>query len=112
VDISCRGLFSSIEDLCKRAVALDNNTILKQEFEERMWIAAKLRDGKTAPFGVGWIVADHNGEWATGHSGGSALSDIVRLPKRKVTAIVLTNQLELRAFLTMKVLDLYLKYKK
>lgn len=106
------GLFSSIEDLCKWAVALDNNTMLKPEFEEKMWTAAKLRDGKTAPFGVGWIVADHNGELATGHSGGPALSDIVRLPKRKITAIVLTNQLELRPFLTMKVLDLYLKYKK
>jgi CubicO group peptidase (beta-lactamase class C family) len=106
------GLFSSIEDLCKWAVALDNNTILKPEFAEKMWTAAKLRDGKTAPFGVGWIVADHNGELATGHSGGPALSDIVRLPKRKITAIVLTNQLELRPFLTMKVLDLYLKYKK
>jgi CubicO group peptidase (beta-lactamase class C family) len=106
------GLFSSIEDLCKWVVALDKNTILKPEFQDRMWTAAKLRDGKTAPFGVGWIVADHNGELATGHSGGPALSDIVRLPKRKITAIVLTNQLELRPFLTMKVLDLYLKYKK
>ncbi|HZI53543.1 MAG TPA: serine hydrolase domain-containing protein [Chitinophagaceae bacterium] len=105
------GLFSSIGDLCKWIVALDKNTILKPEFTERMWTAAKLRDEKTSPFGVGWIVAEHNGELATGHSGGPALSDIVRLPKRKVTAIVLTNQMELRPFLTMKVLDLYLKHK-
>jgi CubicO group peptidase (beta-lactamase class C family) len=106
------GLFSSIEDLSKWAVALDNHSLLKPGIEERMWTAAKLRDGKDAPFGVGWIVAEHNGEKATGHSGGPALADIVRLPQRKITAIVLTNQLELRPFLTMRVLDLYLKYKK
>lgn len=106
------GLFSSIEDLSKWAVALDKNTFLKPEIVEQMWTAAKTRDGKTSPFGVGWIVADHNGEKATGHSGGPALADIVRLPERKITAIVLTNQMELRPFLTMKVLDLYLKYKK
>lgn len=105
------GLFSSIEDLSKWAVALDKHTLLKPEVQERMWTAAKLRDGKDAPFGVGWIVAEHNGEKATGHSGGPALADIVRLPHRKVTAIVLTNQLELRPFLTMKVLDLYLQHK-
>jgi CubicO group peptidase (beta-lactamase class C family) len=105
------GLFSSIEDLAKWAVALDNNTLLKPETQEQMWTAAKLRDGAVSPFGVGWIVADHNGEKATGHSGGPALADIVRLPDRKLTAIVLTNQLELRPFLTMQVIDLYLKHK-
>ena len=106
------GIFSSIQDLCRWAIALDNHSLLKAEYTDRMWTAAKLRDGKTSPFGVGWIVADHHGELATGHSGGPALSDIVRLPKRKITAIVLTNQMELRPFLTMKVLDLYLKHKK
>src|SRR6266496_668872 len=106
------GLFSSVEDLSKWAVALDNNTVLQPGIEEEMWNAAKLRDGKDSPFGVGWIVAEYNGEKATGHSGGPALADIVRLPNRKITVIVLTNQLELRPFLTMKVLDLYMKYKK
>ncbi|TPE43264.1 serine hydrolase domain-containing protein [Pontibacter mangrovi] len=105
------GLFSSIDDLAKWAVALDKNTLLKPEVAAQMWTAAKLRDGKNAPFGVGWIVDKHNGEKATGHSGGPALADIVRLPERKITAIVLTNQLELRPFLTMRVLDLYLENK-
>lgn len=106
------GLFSSIEDLSKWVIALDNNTILKSETQEQMWTAAKLRDGTTSPFGVGWIVAEHNGEKATGHSGGPALADIVRLPFKKITVIVLTNQLELRPFLAMKVLDLFLEAKR
>lgn len=106
------GLFSSIEDLTKWVVALDKNTLLKPEVAEQMWTAAKLSDGKNAPFGVGWIVADHKGEKATGHSGGPALADVVRLPGRKITTIVLTNQMELRPFLAMRVLDIYLQHKK
>jgi CubicO group peptidase (beta-lactamase class C family) len=106
------GLFSSIEDLAKWAIALDKNTLLQPEYTEQMWTAAKLRNGQTAPFGVGWIVDKFNDEKATGHSGGPALADIVRLPGRKLTAIVLTNQMELRPFLTMQVIRLYLGNKK
>ncbi len=105
------GLFSSVEDLVKWVIALDRNTILQPEFAEQMWTPARLRNGQTAPFGVGWIVDKFNNEKATGHSGGPALSDIVRLPGRKLTAIVLTNQLELRPFLTMQVIRLYLDNK-
>ncbi|MCU7551448.1 beta-lactamase family protein [Chitinophagaceae bacterium LB-8] len=106
------GIFSSINDLAKWAIALDKNTLLQPEFAEKMWTAAQLRNGQTAPFGVGWIVDKFKDEKATGHSGGPALSDIVRLPGRKLTAIVLTNQLELRPFLTMQVVRLYLDNKK
>ncbi len=102
------GLFSSVSDLAKWIVALDKNTLLKPEYSEMMWTPAKLNNGENSPFGVGWIVDKHNGEKATGHSGGPALADIVRLPEKKLTVIVLTNQLELRPFLAMKVLDLYL----
>jgi len=106
------GLFSSIADLSKWVIALDNNTLLKPEIENQTWTATKLRNGSDSPFGVGWIVATHNDEKATGHSGGPALADVVRLPERKITVLVLTNQLELRPLLAMKILDLYLKDKK
>lgn len=102
------GLFSSVSDLAKWVVALDKNTLLKPEFSEMMWTPARLTNGQNSPFGVGWIVDTHNGEKATGHSGGPALADIVRLPDKKITVIFLTNQLELRPFLAMRVLDLYL----
>jgi CubicO group peptidase (beta-lactamase class C family) len=103
------GLFSSIEDLTKWITAIDTESLLSSDYIDSMWTPAKLRNGKDSDFGVGWIVAAHNGEKATGHSGGPALADIVRLPERKITAIVLTNQVSLRPFLTMKVLDMYLE---
>lgn len=102
------GLFSSIEDLTKWIIALDKNLILKPEIAELLWTPAKLNDGTDSNFGVGWIVDKYNGEKVTGHSGGPALADVVRLPERKITVIVLTNQIELRPFLAIKILDLYL----
>jgi CubicO group peptidase (beta-lactamase class C family) len=93
------GLFSSIDDLSKWVVAIDKGSLLSPSFAEQMWTPSKLRNGNNSPFGVGWIVDQHKGEKATGHSGGPALSDIVRLPGRKLTVIVLTNQMELRPFL-------------
>jgi CubicO group peptidase (beta-lactamase class C family) len=102
------GLFSSINDLTKWITALDKNLILKPEISELLWTPAKLNDGANSNFGVGWIVDKYKGEKVTGHSGGPALADIVRLPERKITVIVLTNQTELRPFLAMKILDLYL----
>lgn len=102
------GLFSSLRDLIRWAVALDRNTLLAPEIQELMWTPALRRDGSQSDFGVGWIVAQHRGQRVTGHSGGPALADIFRVPGRKITVIVLTNQLELRPFLTSGVLDLYL----
>jgi CubicO group peptidase (beta-lactamase class C family) len=106
------GLFSSIDDLTKWTVALDKGTLLSQPYLNQMWTASSLRNGTASPFGVGWIVDKRNGEKATGHSGGPALADINRLPGRKLTAIVLTNQLEQRPFLSGRLLDMYLADKK
>lgn len=106
------GLFSSIGDLAKWVVAIDKNLLLEPRYTQLMWTPAKLDNGKTSPFGVGWIVDKHNGKIATGHSGGPALADIVRLPEQKITVIVLTNQLNLRPIFAMKILDIYSGNKK
>lgn len=103
------GLFSSIEDLSKWIVALDQNTLLSEKYQDLLWTPIKLRDGTTSPFGIGWIVDKFGEVKATGHSGGPALADIMRLPDKKITVIVLTNQVSLRPFLTSSVLKLYVQ---
>lgn len=103
------GLFASIEDLAKWIVALDKNTLLSEKYRDLLWTPTQLRDGVNSPFGVGWIVDKFGDVTATGHSGGPALADIMRLPDRKITVIVLTNQISLRPFLTSSVLKLYLQ---
>lgn len=102
------GLFSSIADLATWIVALDRDLLLRPEFRDQMWTVFLLRNDKSSPFGVGWIVDKIDDEKATGHSGGPALADVVRLPEKKITVIVLTNQLELRPVLASQVLRLYL----
>jgi CubicO group peptidase (beta-lactamase class C family) len=102
------GLFSSIADLATWIVALDRDLILRPEFRDQMWTSSRLRDETPSPFGVGWIVDKIDDEKATGHSGGPALADVVRLPEKKISVIILTNQLELRPMLASQVLRLYL----
>ncbi|WP_083157941.1 serine hydrolase domain-containing protein [Allomuricauda sp. CP2A] len=103
------GLFSSIEDLSKWAVALDQNTLLSEKYQDLLWTPIQLRDDSISPFGIGWIVDRFGEDTVTGHSGGPALADIMRLPEKKITVIVLTNQISLRPFLTSSVLKLYVQ---
>lgn len=103
------GMFSSIEDMANWIVALDKNTLLSEKYQKLLWTPVKLRDGNTSPFGIGWIVDRFGDVTATGHSGGPALADVMRLPESKITVIVLTNQISLRPFLTSGVLKLYVQ---
>lgn len=103
------GLYASLEDLCTWIIALDSNTLLSEKVQDLMWTPTELRDGTKSPFGVGWIIDKFNDEKITGHSGGPALADIMRLPGRKISVIVLTNQVALRPFLTSSVLKFYME---
>ncbi|HLO82076.1 MAG TPA: serine hydrolase domain-containing protein [Chitinophagaceae bacterium] len=105
------GIFSSLDDLTKWVIAMDKGKLIRPELLDLMWTPAKRRDGTDSPFGVGWIVDKMNGEKVTGHSGGPALADIARLPGRKITSIVLTNQLELRPYLANQILRIYMRGK-
>ncbi len=99
------GLYASLEDLCKWIIALDSNTLISEKTQDLMWTPTELRDGTKSPFGIGWIVDRFYDEKITGHSGGPALADIMRLPNRKISVVVLTNQVALRPFLTSNVLN-------
>jgi CubicO group peptidase (beta-lactamase class C family) len=101
------GLYSSAADLARWAVALDQGKLLKPETLRQMWTSARLNDGETGPFGVGWIVAEHQGRKVVGHSGGPALADVVRFVDDRLTIAVLTNQQHLMPYLAMGVADLY-----
>jgi CubicO group peptidase (beta-lactamase class C family) len=86
------GLFSSARDLSRVFVALDEGRLLKPESLRELQTAARLKDGKSAGFGVAWAVRSFGGTTVTGHSGGPALADVLRFPDRKLTIIALANQ--------------------
>jgi CubicO group peptidase (beta-lactamase class C family) len=104
---SAGGLYSTISDLSKFFAALDEGRLLKPAALDAMWKREKLGNGKTNGYGVGWVVGSYNGHPTVGHSGGPALSDIIRFPEDKTTIIVLTNQFRLYPHLAQGIADLY-----
>jgi CubicO group peptidase (beta-lactamase class C family) len=101
------GLYSSVADLAKWAIALDQGKLLRPDTMQQLWTPVRLNNGQTGPFGIGWIVDQHEGRKVTGHSGGPALADIVRFVDDRLTIAVLTNQQHLMPFLAMGVADRY-----
>ncbi|UGQ47414.1 serine hydrolase domain-containing protein [Massilia endophytica] len=104
---SAGGLYSSAADLAKVLVALEANSLLKEESKRAMWTAQTLGNGKPASFGVGWVLRKVNGRDTTGHSGGPALSDLLYIPKERFGVVVLTNGQALYPYLAQGISELY-----
>ncbi|QDX24805.1 beta-lactamase family protein [Sphingomonas suaedae] len=102
------GLFSSVADLARLFVAIDSGTFLSKESVAALITPAVLSSGRPGGWAVGWTVRSYRGNTLVGHSGGPALSDVVRLPDRKLTVIVLTNTHYFYPLLAEAILDTYL----
>lgn len=98
---SAGGLVSTIRDLTTWAIAIDREKLLTAQSLETMWTTNRS-------FAIGWIRGSYRGQTIVGHSGGPALSDILRFPDRKLTVIVLQNQRKLYPYLAQGVADFYL----
>jgi CubicO group peptidase (beta-lactamase class C family) len=101
------GLLASVSDLARVAVALDKGAFLRKESMQAMWTPAQLGNGIVNGFGIGWVVKEINGRPTVGHSGGPALSDILRFPNERATFIVLTNGAKLYPYLAQGVSELF-----
>jgi CubicO group peptidase (beta-lactamase class C family) len=108
VSYDAGGLLASVDDVARVAVALDDGKFLRKESVAEMWTPARLGNGEVNGFGAGWVVRDINGRKTVGHSGGPALSDILRYPHEKMTFVVLTNGKSLYPYLAQVVSELYL----
>ncbi|HEX6375716.1 MAG TPA: serine hydrolase domain-containing protein [Allosphingosinicella sp.] len=102
------GLYSSAADLARFFDALDEGRLLKPQSVGILQTAGELAGGRKSGFGIGWTVRDYRGVPVAGHSGGPALSDILRVDSRGLTIIVLTNQRIFYPLLAERIADLYL----
>ena len=102
------GLFSSAADLARFVVALDEGRLLKPTALDAMWQRPQLSDGSQGEFALGWTAHTYRGRKTVGHSGGPALSDMIRFIDVKLTIIVLTNQQKLFPGLAEGVADIIL----
>jgi CubicO group peptidase (beta-lactamase class C family) len=87
------GLLSTVDDLSKYMIALDENVLLSSESYARLTTPYTLNDGRKSPYGLGWStqkVGSHAVHWHYGY-GDSYSALLVRLPEMKTSFIFLSN---------------------
>lgn len=84
------GLCSSLDDLVRWNIAIDEGRVLPPVLLNEVWTAARLPDGTTTGYGLGWVVDTAQGRRAVGHSGGNSTA-YRKYPDDRMTVIVLHN---------------------
>jgi CubicO group peptidase (beta-lactamase class C family) len=87
------GLLSTVDDLSKYMIALDENVLLSSESYAHLTTPYALNDGRLSPYGLGWStqnVGGHAVHWHYGY-GDSYSALLVRLPEKKTSFIFLSN---------------------
>jgi CubicO group peptidase (beta-lactamase class C family) len=104
------GIYSSVEDLAKVAIAFDRGDFISPATRTLLSNPVMLQNGKPGSFGLGLIVKENEqGHKMIGHSGGPALADFVRYDQDKLTFIVLTNNRGVYPYLARTLATLYIK---
>ena len=92
--------YVSILDLAKWDAALYTDLPLTQSSREKIWTAAKLRDGATRDYGFGWHLGNYHGHRLAFHGGAwqGFKTFIIRFLDTDLTIIFLANSWETRDF--------------
>jgi serine beta-lactamase-like protein LACTB, mitochondrial len=87
------GLVSTVEDMSKFSIALQDGTLVSNATVERMWTLQKTLDGKQTSYGLGWRVSDRNGTKEVYHGGAAAgFSTFLYIrPGQKVAVVLMAN---------------------
>jgi CubicO group peptidase (beta-lactamase class C family) len=88
------GMVSTVIDLAKFDVAMDQNRIISKKSKETMFMPMVSNGGKTLPYGLGWFVQQYQGMeiiWHYGYDPGAYSSLIVKIPAKELTMILLAN---------------------
>ncbi|WP_224365617.1 serine hydrolase domain-containing protein [Hyalangium versicolor] len=102
------GIFSCVKDLARWAVAMDQGTLLTPAMQQAGATPLKLNDGRVGGFGVAFAVSKLRGLQTFGHSGGGSLGDVLRIPEKKLTVLLLTNKQGLLPVLAPNIASLLL----
>ncbi len=84
---------STVSDLVKWDASLYTDRILNADSRKAMWTPVRLNDGKSYPYGFGWIVNDVNGHRRIRHSGGvpGFVAEFSRFPDDRISVILMAN---------------------
>ena len=90
------GLVSTVEDLAKFAIAIQQAKLVKPQTLEQMWTRQKTADGKQLQsYGLGWLISDAgNGEpkrvWNDGSQAGTR-TYLYLIPEKRFSIALMTN---------------------
>lgn len=105
--------YSSLSDMANWALSLESGVTIKKDTVRSMWKPVRLKDGKNAPYGLGWAVGNLRGKNVFGHGGSLSgfRSDITILEDDRLTVIVLTNLASAEpAAISMAVADVFIDF--
>lgn len=99
------GIMSSVADLAKYSIAIDEKKFLKPETWEKVFTPFVTAKGKKIQYGLGWFVKEYRGlkiVWHTGWWFGYSTL-IIKIPEKDLTFIILANSQDLSRpfYLTM-----------
>jgi CubicO group peptidase (beta-lactamase class C family) len=84
---------STAMDLAKWDATLYSDKVLRESTRRQMWTPVTLNDGRSYPYGFGWMFVDVNGHRLVHHPGGmpGARADIARFVDDGLTIILTMN---------------------
>ena len=88
------GMISTVPDLAKFDIAMDQNLLVSEESKEEMFTSTLSNSGQPLPYGLGWFVQVYEGTkliWHYGYEPGAYSSLILKIPEEEITLILLAN---------------------
>jgi len=88
------GMISTVLDLAKFDIAMDQNLLVSEESKEEMFTSTISNSGQLLPYGLGWFVQTYEGIkliWHYGDEQGAYSSLILKIPEKETTLILLAN---------------------
>ena len=87
------GLMSTVLDMAKYDIAIDQNKFLTKETQQLAFTPATSTKGEALPYGLGWFTTNYKGTkllWHYGYWTGNS-SFILKVPERNLTFIIMAN---------------------
>jgi len=87
------GLMSSVLDMAKYDIAIDQNKFLTRETQQLAFTPTVSTKGEALPYGLGWFTQNYKGTKMLWHYGywTANSSFILKVPERNITFIVMAN---------------------
>ncbi len=87
------GLISTVLDMAKYDIAIDQNKFLTKETQQLAFTPAVSTNGESLPYGLGWFTQNYKGTkllWHYGYWTGNS-SFILKVPEQNITFIIMAN---------------------